>query len=592
MGFLLNTIIEIMKRSTLLLFVLITHATFAQLPKFTTVHELSDPYPVNANVWNKVDRGLKASFVSIDESFLKSAAPSSTQLRTVWKGKAWRGEKVHTQVLLWSRFNVDNVKLTPSDLVDPKGNIIASNAVSASFIRYVLTDHAGDLKSGCGIPKGLDTSLTADLIDNITVLPIEARTSRPVWLSLNIPRNTVAGIYKGTLTVSATNERSISLPYEIEVLNYTLPEPRKWSFHLDIWQNPYSVSRVHGVKVWSSEHFEAMKPYIKMLADAGQKSITADIIYDPWNGQTYDIYQGMIKWVKKKDGTWSYDYTNFDKWVDFMMGFGIDKFINCYSMIPWNLKFYYYDEAAGKNAVLAAKPGEEAYNDHWKNMLIDFAKHLKEKGWFEKTTIAMDEREMEDMKKAIAVIKEADPAFKISLAGNDHPELYDELVDYCVALRYELSKDLISERREKGFTTTFYTCCTEPFPNTFTSSTYAEATWLPWYALNKDFDGYLRWAYNCWGPNPLQDTRVGTWLAGDGWFVYPGARTSIRFERLIEGIQDFEKAKILKKHLLDQNKNEDLKKLNEVIRLFEFETVTKDNASTFVNKAKEVLNSL
>lgn len=581
-----------MKRVILLLLVLATHSTFAQLPEFTIVKELPDPYPVDANTWNNIDKGLKASFVSIDESFLKSAAPKSEQLRVSWKGKAWKGEKVHTQVLLWSKFKAENVKLTPSDLMDAKGNIIASKDVSANFIRYVLTDHAGDLKSGCGIPKGLDTSLTADLIDDITVLPIEAKTSRPVWLSLHVPRGAVAGVYKGTLTISATNEHSISLPYEVEVLNHTLPAPENWSFHLDIWQNPYSIARVHDVKVWSNEHFEAMKPYIKMLADAGQKSITADIIYDPWNGQTYDVYQGMVKWVKKKDGTWYFDYSNFDKWVEFMEGFGINKFINCYSMIPWNLKFYYYDEAAGKNAVLTAKPGEEAYKSHWKNMLIDFARHLKKKGWFEKTTIAMDEREMEDMKKAIAIIKEADPAFKISLAGNDHPELYNDLVDYCVALRYELNKDLIKERREKGFTTTFYTCCTELYPNTFTSSKYAEATWLSWYALNKDFDGYLRWAYNCWGPNPLQDTRVGTWLAGDGWFVYPGARTSVRFERLIEGIQDFEKVKIIKKHLLDQNKSDALKKLNDVISSFEFETVNKGNASIFVNKAKEVLNSL
>lgn len=581
-----------MKILVLSLLLLSAGTLFAQLPEYTIVNELPDPYPVDSKIWERVEKGLKASFVSVDESFLKSSPPLNTQSFNTWKTKAWKGEKVHTQILLWSKSDVRDVKLTLSDLIDTKGNIISGKVVSANFVRYVLTDHPKDIQSGCGIPKGLDTSLTADLIDNITTLPIESKTSRPVWLSLNIPSNAATGIYKGTLSISASNEESITLPYEIQVLDHTLPKPQKWSFHLDIWQNPYSVSRVHGVKVWSPEHFEAMRPYIKMLADAGQKSITADIIYDPWNGQTYDIYQGMVKWVKKKDGTWSYDYTNFDKWVEFMMGYGIDKFINCYSMIPWNLKFYYYDEASGKEQVLTAKPDERAYKEHWKKMLVDFAKHLKTKGWFEKTTIAMDERELDDMKKAIAIIKEADPAFKISLAGNDHPELYNDLVDYCVALRYELSKDLIKERREKGFTTTFYTCCTELYPNTFTSSKYAEATWLPWYALNKDFDGYLRWAYNCWGPKPLQDTRVGTWLAGDGWFVYPGARSSIRFERLIEGIQDFEKVKIMRKYLLEQGKGDELKKLNDVINLFEFKSVNKENAAVSVNKAKEVLNSL
>ena len=144
-----------------------------------------------------------------------------------------------------------------------------------------------------------------------------------------------------------------------------------------------------------------MRPYMKMLADAGQKVITTSIIYDPWNSQTYDIYGDMIKWTKKKDGSWHFDYTVFDKWVSFMMEMGISKQIATFSMIPWNLKFYYYDEAAGKDLVLTAKPGTPEYDAHWRPMLTDFARHLKSKGWFDITCIAMDERPLESMQSAI-----------------------------------------------------------------------------------------------------------------------------------------------------------------------------------------------
>lgn len=321
----------------------------AQQYDLNTIRELQDPYPAPADVWQQVKGGLNASFVSVDESFKHTAPPKSEQLRSDWKMKAWKGEKVHTQALVWSKDPQKQITLTISDLQDPNGNSVPKNKVKVGYVRYVLTDHLGDLKSGCGIPKGLDTSLVADLIDTSKMLPLEKNRARPIWLSVEIPRNVPAGIYAGKLTISSPTETKI-LPFQISVLDHVLPEPKNWSYHLDLWQNPYAVARVYGVKPWTKAHFDAMRPYMEMLAKAGQKSITASIIHDPWNGQTYDIYESMIKWTKKRNGQWEYDYSIFDKWIEFMMSFGIKKFINCYSMIPWNLKFYYFDEASGKKA--------------------------------------------------------------------------------------------------------------------------------------------------------------------------------------------------------------------------------------------------
>jgi hypothetical protein len=45
----------------------------------------------------------------------------------------------------------------------------------------------------------------------------------------------------------------------------------------------------------------------------------------------------------------------------------------------------------------------------------------------------------------------------------------------------------------------------------------------------------------------MMDSSFGNWPAGDTYFTYPGARSSIRFERLIEGIQAAEKVRILRK---------------------------------------------
>lgn len=103
----------------------------------------------------------------------------------------------------------------------------------------------------------------------------------------------------------------------------------------------------------------------------------------------------------------------------------------------------------------------------------------------------------------IKLVKEADPNYKVALAGNYHKEIEADLYDYCVASGQFFSPEVLTARKAAGKVSTVYTCCTEPYPNTFSFSPTAEAVWLPLYASAKGFDGYLRWAYNSWTENPL-----------------------------------------------------------------------------------------
>lgn len=205
-------------------------------------------------------------------------------------------------------------------------------------------------------------------------------------------------------------------------------------------------------------------------------------------------------------------------------------------MIPWKLSFQYYDEGFAKDTVLNAKPGTPECNEHWSTMLKDFTKHLKAKGWFSITSISMDERPMKDMQAVIKLIKEIDPGWKITLAGEYHPEIEKDIHDYCIASRWQFDAAVLEQRKAAGKPSTYYTCCTEAYPNDFTFSPPAEHVWIGWYAAAKGFTGYLRWAYNSWTKNPIIDSRFTAWPAGDTYQVYPGPMSSIRFEKLIEGI--------------------------------------------------------
>ncbi len=260
-----------------------------------------------------------------------------------------------------------------------------------------------------------------------------------------------------------------------------------------------------------------------------------------------DAYADMIVWTKGADGAWTYDYAAFDRWVEFMEGLGVDKQINCYSMLPWNNMLHYRDAATGEWVDVKAEPGQPAFDEMWRPFLADFVRHLEEKGWLAKTCIAMDERSPEQMEIAVAFLAEHAPQLGIALADNhDSYKRYPQLHDICVSARQEVAPEDIAARRAAGQVTTYYVCCSHRYPNMFTFSDPAEATVAAWYAVANGYDGFLRWAYNSWTEDPLRDSRFRTWPAGDTYVIYPGGRSSIRFERLREGIQDAEKIRILR----------------------------------------------
>ncbi len=560
-------------------------ASFSQ-PGKDFYQELPNPANTPVEEWSKVTREINAGFASDNIRYPKERVPQVSS--EDWNITAWKGEKVHTQILVWAKKEISELKMQTGDLVSGNGSRINSNNIKAAFVRYVITDEFG---KGCGERKttDYDSSMVVDPIDIIDRITVRANTVQPIWLSVQVPGDIPAGKYSGTITIDA--EKKIYLNLSINVLDHLLPPPAQWKFNLDLWQNPDPVAKVHDVKLWSNEHFNLMRPYYEMLANAGQKSITAFIIDQPW-GDDHIYYRDptLIKWAREKDGSWSYDYSIFDRYIEFVMSCGINQRINCYSMVTWDLSFIYFDEKTGDTVSVTAMPGSQEYNDLWEPMMRDFTDHLKLKGWFGKTTIAMDERDMESMKAVMALLKRIDPEWKTALAGNYHREIAMDIFDYCIIIHGKFDTDILKARKVAGMPTTYYTACGENRPNAFTFSPPAENVWICWYAAAEGFTGYLRWAYNNWTEDVLHDTRYKTWPAGDCYQIYPGPRTSIRFEKLIEGIQDFEKIRILKEQFIREGDEEHLEELNEVLATFTLENLETIPSEVMVNKGKAFIN--
>ena len=521
--------------------------------------------------------------------------PSLEFQKKAFNHVAWRGEKVFAQAVVSSEEELKDVRLSVSDLRNGKSLIGAEN-IRLQFVSYVVSDLLDTTKYGqCGSRE--DKSkwgevLVADVLDINDSMTVPAGRKQPVWMTVSVPSDARPGKYSGKLTITSSNAKARSLNVELTVADHVLPPARDWAFHLDLWQNPYSVARYENVPLWSEAHFEAMRPVMRMLAEAGQKSVTATIMSRPWNGQTEDAFGSMVTKIRRIDGTWLYDYTIFDRWVEFMFSLGIDRQINCYSMIPWALQFDYIDQATSSPATFQAAPGSEEYNEYWGAFIADFARHLKAKGWFEKTMIAMDERPLESMQAVLGLIRKVEPAFKISLAGNYHEPVIYDIVDFSETFsgKQEFPESAKAKRKELGLTTTFYTCCAEAHPNMFVISNPDEAAWLGWFAQAEGYDGYLRWAYNSWTLDPLTDARFRTWPAGDCFVVYPGGRGSVRFSKLVEGIQDFEKVRILRAQWQKEGNEAKLAQLTEVLKPFTSDKILEEGPAKALITAKSFLD--
>ncbi len=496
--------------------------------------------------WTKEKPGLHISFASTDKLYFRSEVPDLQPESLVWEQAGWRGERLNTTLVVWSPDTLDQVRFVLHDLAGPKGAVLKKENIKLNLVRYVLSNYPyGDGNLDCGPSPYKDVFLMPDRFEAFERFQLPGRTSRPVWLSLEVPPGTEPGQYQGTIDVK-TDRYNATLTLKIKVQTPTLPPPAEWKFRLDLWQNPWVLAWYNHVEPWSEEHKLLLKKHMKLYADAGGKYITTYAVHSPWADNSFRIEDTMIDWTKQEDGSWKFDYDIFDQYVELAMGVGVDEAITIYSPVPWGNRFRYRDGKTGNYAHIIMAPDSKEYKAFWNIFLTDLKTHLQRKGWFEKTYIGINESEMKQTLAAIQVVKDHSKDWRITYAGDWHKELDLLLSDYSFLFGKEPRMKEAAERSARGASSTYYVCCNPAKPNNFVFSPPIEGRWISWYAVAYGYDGFLRWAYDAWPEDPARDARHGSWAAGDCFLVYPGANSGIRFEKLREGISDAEKIRVLR----------------------------------------------
>lgn len=420
-----------------------------------------------------------------------------------------------------------------------------------------------------------DCQLKADALLNCPTIELKKGETRAVWCEAEIPADTAPGTYTVTLTLYRggmfdTEEKIAEGAVTLEVLDCVMPTPAEHRFHLDLWQHASNIARKHETPLWSDEHFAVLEQYVKSLGALGQKAVTLVVSEIPWSGQSCffeernvgNLFEySIISTVKKTDGTFVYDYTKMQRYIDLCAKYGIDREISLYGLAniwcapndgfhkvapdyPDGIRLRYLDETDGCYKYMDRAADIDAY-------IRSLEQYFLTTGQMDKVRLAADEpANVDAYRQSLGHLREIAPAFKCKAAINHAefiPEFGEEVYDFVPSLQClskEYDKMCEYKRTMAGKRFLWYVCCGPAYPNTFLRSNLTESYFIGVLTSYAELDGFLRWNYTVWNDDPRADIRFGNWPAGDTNFVYPAKNgtplLTLRYKALKRGIQLYE----------------------------------------------------
>ena len=134
----------------------------------------------------------------------------------------------------------------------------------------------------------------------------------PVWVTVNVPKGQSPGLYSGALRVSADGAAAISVPVEVEVCDWMAPDSKDFASQMSIYQSPDSLAAFYHVPLWSDKHWALIEQSLALMAQAGNHSIILPLMSKEQMGNE----ESFVYWVKQPDGTFKYDLSVLNRYLD------------------------------------------------------------------------------------------------------------------------------------------------------------------------------------------------------------------------------------------------------------------------------------
>ncbi len=405
-----------------------------------------------------------------------------------------------------------------------------------------------------------------------------AGRNQPLWVLVRVPKEAKAGDYSGKLSLKADGW-SATVPIRLHVWDFALPEKNHITTAFGL--SPGNVFRYHRLKTEADKR-KVLDEYFQIFADHRMST------YDPT-----PLDPIRVKFLPQADPPRAeVDFSAFDP----VMARAVDKFhIDGFRLSIRGMGGGTFHK---RYPPKIGKFGEETpqYQAMFSSYVKQLESHLRQKGWLDMAYIYwFDEpapKDYEFVRGGMQRLKKYAPGLKTMLTEQVEEKLAGPIDIWCpVSPHFDAAA--AKERRAHGERFWWYVCCgpKAPYCTLFIDHPATELrVWL-WQTWQRDIVGVLIWQATYWTSsaaypdkpqNPYEDpmgyvsgysTPKGTkrhWGNGDGRFVYPplSAATpgisgtepvfdapvsSIRWEMLREGIEDYEYLYLLRE-LLDKHR--------------------------------------
>lgn len=215
----------------------------------------------------------------------------------------------------------------------------------------------------------------------------------PIWVTVSIPTTAPAGDYEGKVSVRAEGDGPIDVVLRVKVHDWALPDPIDFNVHNLAYLAQACHASHYDVPLWSERHMELMGQSMKLMRDVGSRSV---MIHLTTGYYAQDSRESMVKWLKQADGSFQYDFTAVDKYLE-----TIAKSIGKPYPLRINMFAQMDRKAPQKNAYLPVTvvdsttgevksapqpaygtPESEAF---WKPVLAELRTRLEKRGWLDVT---------------------------------------------------------------------------------------------------------------------------------------------------------------------------------------------------------------
>ncbi|MCG3179440.1 MAG: hypothetical protein BIFFINMI_01775 [Phycisphaerae bacterium] len=134
-----------------------------------------------------------------------------------------------------------------------------------------------------------------------------------VWVTVRVPAGATPGDYAGSLAIEADGLVRLAAPVKLKVCDWQMPDPRDFRVRTMGWMSPEALAKHYDVPLWSDRHSDLMGQSMRWMLELGSRHVAIDVTV---KYPARDNSDTMIKWVRQPDGSYTYDFTVFDKYCD------------------------------------------------------------------------------------------------------------------------------------------------------------------------------------------------------------------------------------------------------------------------------------